>query len=100
MEHSKTIGAIKLTKNDMDHENPNFRVLLAYGTRKNSLGYRNMEGKALYGNLAISDPAAKMVLRSGIRFGRYIGATLHRRDPRSDDQNSNLFTLKTRHKVG
>ena len=32
MEHSKTIGARKLTKNNMDHANPNFRVFLAYGT--------------------------------------------------------------------
>ena len=32
LEHSKTIGARKLTKNDMDHATPNFRVFLAYGT--------------------------------------------------------------------
>ena len=51
-------------------------------------------------NLAISDPMAKMVLRSGIRFGRYRGAALHRRDPRSDGQSSNLSTLKRRHNVG
>ena len=30
--HFKIIGVRKLTKNDMDHENPNFRVFLAYGT--------------------------------------------------------------------
>ena len=32
MEHSKTIGARKLTKNDMDHATPNFRMFMAYGT--------------------------------------------------------------------
>ena len=51
-------------------------------------------------NLAILDPRAKTVLRFGIRFGRYRGAAPHRRDPRSDSQNSNLSTLKRRHKVG
>ena len=59
-----------------------------------------MEGKVTLANLAISDPMAKMVLRSGIRFGRYRGAAPHRRDPRSDGQNSILSTLKRRHKVG
>ena len=59
-----------------------------------------MEGKAFHANLAISDPMAKTVLHSGIRFGRYRGAAPHRRDPRSDGQNSNLSTLKRRHKVG
>ena len=43
-----------------------------------------MEGKVSEANLAISDPTAKSVLRSGIRFGRYRGAAPHRRDPRSD----------------
>ena len=51
-------------------------------------------------NLAISNPIAKTILRSGIWFGRYRGAAPHRRDPRSDGQNSNLSTLKRRHKVG
>ena len=51
-------------------------------------------------NLAILDPMAKMVPCSGIRFGRYKGAAPHRRDPRSDGQNSNLSTLKRRYKVG
>ena len=41
-----------------------------------------------------------MVLRSGIQFGRYRGVAPHRRDPGSDGQNSNLSTLKRRHKVG
>ena len=59
-----------------------------------------MEGKVSTANLAISDPTAKMVPQSGIRFGRYRGAAPHCRDPRSDDQNSNLSTLKRRHKVG
>ena len=59
-----------------------------------------MEGKFLSTNLAILDPTAKMVLCSGIRFGRYRGAAPHRRDPRSDGQNSYLSTLKRRHKVG
>ena len=59
-----------------------------------------MEGKVLMANLAISDPTAKTVLYSGIRFGRYRGAAPHRRDPRSDSQNSNLSILKRRHKVG
>ena len=59
-----------------------------------------MEGKVSYANLAILDPTAKMVLRSRIRFGRYRGAAPHCRDPRSDGQNSNLSTLKKRHKVG
>ena len=59
-----------------------------------------MEEKTSLANLAISDPIAKTVLCSGIRFGRYRGAAPHRRDPRSDSQNSNLSTLKRRHKVG
>ena len=59
-----------------------------------------MEGKVSKANLAISDPTAKTVLRSGIWFGRYRGAAPHHRDPRSDGQNSNLSTLKRRHKVG
>ena len=59
-----------------------------------------MEGKIPLANLAISDPTAKMILCSGIRFGRYRGAAPHRRDPRSDGQNSNLSILKRRHKVG
>ena len=59
-----------------------------------------MEGKVLEANLPILDPTAKTVLRSGIRFGRYRGAAPHRRDPRSDGLNSNLSTLKRRHKVG
>ena len=59
-----------------------------------------MEGKVLKANLAILDPMAKTVLRSGIRFGRYRGAAPHRRDPRSDSQNSNLSILKRKHKVG
>ena len=59
-----------------------------------------MEGKVSYANLAISDSTEKTVLRSGIWFGRYRGAAPHRRDPRSDSQNSNLSTLKRRHKVG
>ena len=59
-----------------------------------------MEGKESEANLAILDPTAKTVLRSRIRFGRYRGAAPHRRDPRSDNQNSNLSTLKRRHKVG
>ena len=59
-----------------------------------------MEGKVSMANLAISDPTAKMVPRSRLRFGRYRGAAPHRRDPRSDGQNSNLSTLKRRHKVG
>ena len=50
--------------------------------------------------LATSDPTAKMILRSGIRFRRYRGAAPHRRDPRSDNQSSNLSILKRRHKVG
>ena len=58
-----------------------------------------MEGKVSQGNLAISDPTAKMILHSGIRFRRYRGAAPHHRDPRSDGQNSNLSTLKRRHKV-
>ena len=59
-----------------------------------------MEWKESYVYLAILDPTAKTVLYSGIRFGRYRGAAPHRRDPRSDSQNSNLSTLKRRHKVG
>ena len=59
-----------------------------------------MKGNVSQANLAISDPTVKTVLRSEIRFGRYKGATPHRRDPRSDGQNSNLSTLKRRHKVG
>ena len=59
-----------------------------------------MEGEVSQASLAISDPTAKMVLRSGIRFGRYRGAAPHRRDPRSDGRNSNLSTLKRKHKVG
>ena len=59
-----------------------------------------MEGKVRKVNLAILDPTAKTIFRSGIRFGRYRGAAPHCRDPRSDDQNSNLSTLKRRHKVG
>ena len=59
-----------------------------------------MEEKESEGNLAILDPTEKTVLRSGIRFGRYRGAAPHRRDPRADGQNSNLPTLKRRHKVG
>ena len=59
-----------------------------------------MEGKESMVNLAILDHMAKMVLRSRIRFGKYRGAAPHRRDPRSDGQNSNLSTLKRRHKVG
>ena len=59
-----------------------------------------MEGKVSLANLAILDPKAKTVPRSGIRFGRYRGAAPHRRDPTSDGQNSNLSTLKRRHKVG
>ena len=51
-------------------------------------------------NLAILDPTAKTILRSGIRFGRYRWAAPHRRDPRFNGQNSNLSTLKRRHKVG
>ena len=51
-------------------------------------------------NLAILDPTVKTVLRSEIRFGRYRGVAPHRRDPRSDGQNSNLSTLKRKHKVG
>ena len=51
-------------------------------------------------NLAILDPMAKTVLRSGIQFGRYGWAAPHCRDPRSDGQNSNLSTLVRRHKVG
>ena len=58
-----------------------------------------MEGKVFKANLAILDSTAKSVLCSGIRFGRYRGAAPHRRDPRSDGQNSNLSTLKGRHKV-
>ena len=58
-----------------------------------------MEGKAFAANLAILDPTAKMVLRSGIRFERYRRAAPHRRDPRSDDQNTSLSTQKRRHKV-
>ena len=53
-----------------------------------------------YANLAILDPTAKTVLRSGIWFGRYKGVAPHRRDPRFNGQNSNLSTLKRRHKVG
>ena len=59
-----------------------------------------MEGKVPLANFVISDPTVKTVLHSGIPFGRYRGAAPHRRDPRSDSQNSNLSTLKTRHKVG
>ena len=59
-----------------------------------------MEGKVFLANLAILDPTAKMNLCSGIRFGRYGWAASHRRDPRSDGQNSNLSILKRRHKVG
>ena len=59
-----------------------------------------MEGKITSANLAISDPTAKTVLHSGIRFGRYIAAAPHHRDPRSDGQSSNLSTLKRKHKVG
>ena len=59
-----------------------------------------MEGKVSLANLAISDPTAKTVLCSGIRFGRYRGAAPHRRDPRSNGQSSNLSTLKKKHKVG
>ena len=59
-----------------------------------------MEGKTSLANLAILDPTAKTVLCSRIRFGRYRGATPHRRDPRCNGQNSNLSTLKRRHKVG
>ena len=59
-----------------------------------------MEGKVSYANLAISDSTAKTVLCSRIWFGRYRGAAPHRQDPRSDGQNSNLSTLKKRHKVG
>ena len=59
-----------------------------------------MDGKAPQVNLVILDPTAKSVLRSGIPFGRYRGATPHRRDLRSDGQNSNLSTLKRRYKVG
>ena len=59
-----------------------------------------MEGKVSLANLAISNPTAKTVPRSGIHFGRYRGAAPHRRDPRSDGQNSNSSTLKRRHKVG
>ena len=59
-----------------------------------------MEGKVSIANLAISDPTAKTVLHSGIRFGSYRGAAPHRRDPKSDGQNSNLSILKRRHKVG
>ena len=59
-----------------------------------------MEGKLSYTNLAILDPTAKMVLRSGIQFGRYRGAAPHRQDPKSEGQNSNLSILKRRHKVG
>ena len=59
-----------------------------------------MEEKISLANLAILDPKAKMVLCSGIQFGRYRQAAPHRRDPRSDGQNTSLFTLKRRHKVG
>ena len=59
-----------------------------------------MAGKECWANLAISDPTAKTVLCSGIRFGRYRGAVPHHRDLKSDGQNSNLPTLKREHKVG
>ena len=63
-----------------------------------------MEGKASEGNLAISDPTAKMVLRSGIRFGRYRGATPHCRDPKSRRSKFKLIYTKKktqgRSKVG
>ena len=59
-----------------------------------------MEGKVLHANLAILDPTEKTVLHSELRFGRYRGAAPHCRDRRSDGQNSNLSTLKRRHKVG
>ena len=53
-----------------------------------------MEGKVSYANLAILDPTVKMVRRSGIQFGRYRRVAPHRRDPRSDSQNTSLSTLK------
>ena len=53
-----------------------------------------MEGKGLVANLAILDPMAKMVLCSGIRFGRYRRAAPHLRDPRFDGQNTSLSTQK------
>ena len=59
-----------------------------------------MEGKVSKANLAILDPMAKTVLRSGIQFGRYRQAAPHRRVPRSDSQNTSLSTLKRKHKVG
>ena len=59
-----------------------------------------MEGKVSKANLAILDQMVKMVLRFQIRFGRYRGAAPRRRDSRFDGQNSNLSTLKRRHKVG
>ena len=59
-----------------------------------------MEGEALQANLAILDSTAKTVLRSEIWFGRYRRVAPHRRDPRSEGQNTSLSTLKRRHKVG
>ena len=58
-----------------------------------------MEGKVIMANLAILDPMAKMVCRSGLRLGRYRRAAPHRQDPRSDGQNTSLSIQKGRHKV-
>ena len=58
-----------------------------------------MEGKVSLANLAILDPTAKMVLRSRIWVGRYRGAASHRRDSRSDGQNSNLSKKKTQGRI-
>ena len=100
LEHFKIIGARKLTKNDMDHANLNFRVFLALrDAKKYSLEHRNMEGNVILANLTILDPTAKTVHRSKIRFGRYRRAAPHRRDPRSDGQNTSLSTQKGRLKV-
>ena len=61
LEHSKIINARKLTKNDVDHARPNFRVFWPTGQGKNSLGHRNMNDNVSLANLAILDPMAKTV---------------------------------------